>query len=64
MVMLAGLENAPSMHSGPDDVLQLSVSAAQERELETFIWKTENDAAKELGGRTRRKRSRASMGTP
>jgi hypothetical protein len=52
LVMLTGLEKTPEAVFGADEVVRLSVSAAQELDLEAFVWKTfatENDVARELG---------------
>jgi hypothetical protein len=52
LVLLTSLEVTPEEGFGAEHVIRLSVSAAQELELERFVWKTlamENGAAKSLG---------------
>lgn len=40
LVLMTGLEDTPEQSFGPQGVTRLSVSAAQERRLESFVWAT------------------------
>jgi len=52
LVMVTPLENTPEHTFGADEVIRLSVSEAQKRDLEAFIWTTfatQNGVAREVG---------------